>query len=280
MATSLHERIGVDVGSKMSVEEAVRWAKENDVHYIDVCLDGGVIDPEAYDAETVDAITSLCDEHDISLGLHTVSSVNVAETAPYVGEGVDKYLRAYVDVGTKTGADRIIVHGGYHFADDALITQDEMGTHERVTASIDRLNRLAEYVPEDGPTLLLENHNAEPEDSELQYMPVKLEECENYFEQLETDVVKWCFNAPHARLFPEGMDGYVERLGADLAQQVRINDNNGEVEEHLKPGEGDLDFAGLFDLLETDDFDGHYMMKFGTLDEMLESREYLVDLYH
>jgi len=267
---SLKQRIGVDVGQKLTVAEAVEWAADNDVHYVDVCLDDGPIDPEEYTDDEVESIRETCANHDVSLGLHTLSAVNVAETSAYVDDAVDAYLRAYVDIGDLVGADRIIVHGGYHFTDDKA---------ERITASKARLRRTIDYAADAHPDLLLENHNVEPDASEMHYVPVTLDEVTTYFEELAADTLGWAFNPPHARQFPEDIDGYFEALGPELCEEVRLNDNDGEVEEHLAPGEGTLDFDSMFQLIEGSGYDGHYMLAFGTLEDMLDGREYLLDQY-
>lgn len=283
MTATLRERIGIDVGAQMTIEESVEWAAENDIHFLDVSLDGtSPIRPNKYDDDMKSNIKEIKKENNISLGLHTLSSVNVAETATYVGDGVDDYLQAYIDIGEMVGAERVIVHGGYYFADDAIITQNELDSHERIRTSKDRLKRMTEYTESKakGPKLLLENHNHEPDNSELNYVPVTLEECKSYFNDLRSAYLGWAFNPPHAHLFPEGIEGYLDELGVDLVGQVRLNDNDGEVEEHLKPGEGTIDFQGLFHRLEDNGYDGHYMLKFGTLQDMLESRDYLENCYN
>lgn len=268
--SSLRRRIGVDVSTDLELEEAVEWASANDVHYVDICLDDTPLDPSAYTADETARIREACADNDIDLGLHTNSAANVAETAPYVGDAVDEYLRAYVDIADAVGASRVIVHGGYHFTDDVS---------ERAAAATARLRRASEYAADRSPTLLLENHNIEPEDSEMHYMPVELDRVVEFFDDLAADSLRWTFNAPHARQFPEGIEGYFEAVGADLCEQVRLNDNYEHVEEHLPPGEGTLDFEALFRLVEGSGYDGHYMLRFGTLDDMLKGREYLLDRY-
>jgi sugar phosphate isomerase/epimerase len=267
---SPRSRIGVDVGTDLGLVAAVEWASANDVHHLDVCLDDTELDPAAYSADEVAAVRTTCADHDVDLGLHTNSATNVAETAPHVGDAVDEYLRAYVDVADAVGASRVIVHGGYHFTDDV---------EERVAAAKARLRRASEYAADRTPTLLLENHNVEPDASEMHYLPVELDRVVEFLDDLSSDGVRWTFNAPHARQFPEGIDGYLDAVGVDLVDQVRLNDNVEHVEEHLYPGEGTLDFRALFRRLEESGYDGHYMLRFGTLDEMLAGREYLVDRY-
>jgi len=58
---------------------------------------------------------------------------------------------------------------------------------------------------------------------------------------------------------------------------VRIADTwrNGH-EIHLKPGAGDVDFGAMFKLIEGKGYRGHYTNAFGSLDDMLAGRDYLV----
>jgi sugar phosphate isomerase/epimerase len=45
---------------------------------------------------------------------------------------------------------------------------------------------------------------------------------------------------------------------------------------HLKPGAGNLDFGAMFRSVESKGFKGHYTNAFGSLDDMLVGRDYLV----
>jgi sugar phosphate isomerase/epimerase len=47
-------------------------------------------------------------------------------------------------------------------------------------------------------------------------------------------------------------------------------------EVHLKPGTGNLDFGNMFRRVEGKGFRGHYTNAFGTLEDMLAARNYLV----
>ena len=62
-----------------------------------------------------------------------------------------------------------------------------------------------------------------------------------------------------------------------LCEEVRVADNNGEYEIHMKPGTGNVDFGEMFLLIESSGFTEHYMNGFGSLDDMLEGREYLLE---
>ena len=94
----LIDRIGIDIGIKHSVEDGLRWAAAHGLHYVDFRLDTG---PEAFVAFTPErcaALRTQAEADGITIGLHTLSAVNIAEYAPYLAEAADHYLRTYIDI--------------------------------------------------------------------------------------------------------------------------------------------------------------------------------------
>ena len=59
-------------------------------------------------------------------------------------------------------------------------------------------------------------------------------------------------------------------------REVRLADNNGSYEIHQQPGEGTIDFGALFAKIEGLGYEGHYTNGFGTIDDMLVGRDYMV----
>ncbi|CAN5810831.1 hypothetical protein BH23PSE1_BH23PSE1_00300 [soil metagenome] len=263
---NLFNRIGMDVGRELPAEEAIAWAAANDVRFLDIQAD---IAPNALAAmaQRAPRIRALCEETGVALGLHTLSGVNIAEISPHVSDAADAYLRGYIDLAVGTGAGWVIVHAGYHFTADY---------DRRRAAGLERLKRAVGYAEQKGVTLLLENTNREPDDAEVQYLCCTLEECLWYFERLASPMLKMAFTANHAHLYPEGVAGFVDALDLTRCREVRLADCHGPVEEHLRPGEGTMDFADMFRRIEAAGFTGHYMNQFGTLDDMLDGRRYLV----
>ena len=264
---SLFDRIGVDVGRGLAAEEAIAWAASNDVGFLDVQTD---LAPNALDDMPARAsrIRALCEDTGVQLGLHTLSGVNIAEVSPFVSEASDSYLRAYIDLAVGTGAGWVIVHAGYHFTGDYMM---------RRQAGLERLKRAVGYAENNNVTLLLENTNREPADAEVQYLCSTLEECLWYFDRMDSPMLGMAFTANHAHLYPEGVAGFVEALDMTRCREVRLADCHGTVEEHLRPGEGTMDFADMFARIEAAGFTGHYMNQFGSLDDMLEGRRYLIE---
>jgi len=264
----IKQRIGVDVGRKLSVEDAVQWAIDNDVHYIDSQIDLEPNALETFDEGRCAPIREKCATNGIHLGLHTLSAVNIAEISPFVRDAVDAYLKGYVDAAARLQAEWVEVHAGYHFTSDIEI---------RMVAGLERLKRITAYAEEKGVKLLLENLNWEPEHAEVNYLAHTVEECLYYFDAIQSPALSWVYTINHATLVPEGIAGFLDGMPNERMAVVRLADNHGKHEVHQFPGEGIIDFTDMFRRIEATGFSGHYMSAYGSLDDMLRGRDYLVD---
>ncbi len=265
---NLLDRIGVDISRRMKLEDGIEWAAQHGVRYIDIQLDTAANAFTTFDDKRAAGVRAALEKHGIHLGLHTLSAVNVAEYSPYVGDAVEQYLKGYVDVYPKLGAEWMVVHAGYHFGKDK-----EM----RMQAGLERLQRVIAYAEKKKVLVLLENLNKEPVDAEVHYLAHTVEEWRYYYERIQSPSFKLSFTVNHAHLVPEGVAGFAAALDMSRVGEVRIADclRNG-YEVHLKPGAGDLDFGDMFRRVEAGGFKGHYTTAFGTLDDMLAGRDYLV----
>lgn len=264
----MRDRIGIDINQKLPLERAVAWAIEHQVTYIDLCLDPTPELLETGSPRLVSARRHL-EQNGIRLGLHTLSAVNIAETSPYVGAATDAYLAAYLDAAQKLGAGWIVVHGGYHFGSDK---------RARMDAAVARIARAAKAAERKRIRLLLENLNPEPADAEVHYLAADLEECRYYFERLDSPALGWSFTVNHAHIRPNRIDAFIAGLDLRRCGEVRLADCRGTHEEHLRPGEGTIDFPALFAAIEASGYRGHYMQAFGSLDDMLAGRATLAAL--
>ena len=264
----LLDRIGIDIGRKIRLEEGIEWAAQNRVKFIDVQLDTEPNFLPTFDAKRCAGVRKLLDRHRVKLGLHTNSAVNVAEYSPHVSDAVTDYLKGYVDIFTKLGASWMVVHAGYDFSKDKK---------QRMEAGKARLARVAAYAAKKKALMLLENLNKEPADAEVHYLAHTLEEWQYYWDIL-SPALKLSFNANHAHLVPEGIEGFIAALDFRRVGEVRLADTyrNGH-EIHLVPGKGNVDFGAMFKAIEGKGFKAHYTNAFGSLSDMLTARDYLVD---
>jgi sugar phosphate isomerase/epimerase len=261
----MRERIGIDFGARLPIEAAIRWAAERGIRHIDVRLGDTGNAFADFDATRLAALRHATEAAGIRLGLHTLSAVNMAETAPYLSEAVDAYLDRYIDLAAPLGAGWIVLHAGFHFTGDY---------RRRMDAGIRRLQRLSDLARDRGVRLLLENMNPEPADAEVRYLACDIPECHHIFAQLDHSV-RWSFTVNHAHMLPDGIAGFFAAFGPGRMEEVRLADNRGGKEEHLKPGDGTIDFDAMFRLIEGAGYRGHYMLAYGTIEEMAEGREQL-----
>ena len=264
---TFRDRIGVDLGELNSIEDGLAAAVRHGIRYLDLKIDIAPNAIETLTPERIRNIRSVCEANGIHVGVHTLSAVNVAEIAPHVREGVDRYLLGHMAACKALGGEWMVVHAGYHFTADRTL---------RMQAGLERLKWLSGHAEEIGLTLLLENMNREPVDAEVHYLAHDLEETLYYFDRLDSPRLRWAFTANHAHLVPEGVDGFLDGMDMARCDEVRLADcwRNGK-EEHLRPGEGDFDFAHLFGRLEALGFQGHFMNAFGSLPDMIRGREAL-----
>jgi len=263
----LIDRIGIDFGRRLPAEEAVAWAAGHGVRYADIQIDVAPNQLETFDAARCAGLRKACEEGGVHLGLHTLSAVNVAEISPFMRDAVDQYLRAYIDVAKRLKAEWVVVHAGYHFTADRKV---------RMEASRERIKRAVGYAEEQGVLLLLENMNWEPDLAEVHYLGHTIEEALYYFDAIQSPHLGWSFTVNHATLVPAGIDGFLDAMPFGRCREVRLADNNGEYEIHMKPGEGIIDFGATFKRIEGQGFDGHYMNAWGTVEDMYAGRDYMV----
>ncbi|MDA0733043.1 MAG: sugar phosphate isomerase/epimerase [Chloroflexi bacterium] len=260
---NLKDRIGYDAGA-LPLEEALQIAASHQFHYLNFNADTGANRLDNWSSDRAETVQALFQQYDIHLSLHTASSVNVAETSPFVDEAVDRYLRENVNLATQLGCEGVVVHGGYHFSDAVA---------DRMAKSLERLKRLVEYAESVGAVLLLENLNFEPNDAEIHYLAHNVPECRYYLDAIRSESLGWAFTVNHANLVPEGIDGFLDAFGVERIGEVRLADNLGDKEVHLNPGDGNIDFAATFRRLESSGYSKFYTMAFGSLDDKLRARD-------
>jgi len=89
----------------MRLEDGIAWAAEHGVRYIDIQLDTGENAFTRFDDARARNVRAACEQAGVHLGLHTLSAVNVAEYSPLLSDAVDAYLRAYIDIAPRLGAE-------------------------------------------------------------------------------------------------------------------------------------------------------------------------------
>lgn len=246
------------------LEPAIEWAADHDFTRVDFNADSPPNYPATFTPDRAARVRDLASRYGVQLGLHTLSAVNMAEITPVMHAAIDDYLRQNFDLARSIGAGYVICHGGYHFSADR---------EERLATALDRMERATGWADDLGLDLYFENHNKEPDEAEIHYQPRDVAETRVYFERIRSPRFKWAFNVAHANLVPDGIDGFLDAFGVDRIGQVRLNDNRGQFEEHLVPGQGNIDFRHVFRRLAELGYAGPFTLDFGTPDDRVAWRD-------
>jgi sugar phosphate isomerase/epimerase len=260
----MSNRFGFNASGNQPIEDSIRWAAENSFHYIDFQADLPPNDLASFDTARIRNVRDLCETHGIEIGIHPSSAINNAEYVPILSEAVDDYLFANLDLAARLSCGWLVGHGGYHFGD----------VPRRRVAAVERIKRLVDRAERADVTIFFENHNREPEHAEIHYIPHNVEETHWFFDAIQSPHFQWAFNVAHGHLVPEGWQGFLDTFGTDNIGQVRLNDNTGDYEIHLVPGEGTIDFEALFTQLRTKGYSGWFSLGFGNEADKIRVRDW------
>jgi sugar phosphate isomerase/epimerase len=246
------------------LEQAVAWAAEHGFRRVDFNADMPANYPDTFTPERVRTIRAQAGDAGIQIGLHTLSAINMAEISPVMHAAIDDYLRQNFDLARALNGGYVICHGGYHFSSDRAA---------RLATAVDRMQRAAGWAEERALDIYFENHNKEPDEAEIHYMPRDVAETRQFFAQIPSPRFRWAFNVGHAHLVPDGFDGFLDAFGVERIGQVRLNDTHGRYEEHLLPGQGIVDFRRVFRRLTEGGYDGPFTLDFGAPEEKAAWRD-------
>jgi sugar phosphate isomerase/epimerase len=249
------------------IEEGLEWCAANGFPVAVFMTDAGPNGLGHWSDERVARVRRRCDDTGVRLIIHTLSAVNTAEFVAHMTEAVDAYLAANIELAARLRAE-VIIHAGMHFSERIDV---------RTKASMDHIARAVGVAEAAGVVLLLENMNRGPADAEVQYIGCASTELRPFFDAIDSPYLKWAFSANHAHLASEDWAGFLDALGTARLGIVMMADCHGTIEEHLHPGEGNLDFGALIRRLERESYRGPYFLTFGPRDALLAGRAHILD---
>ena len=261
-------RFGYNMAKNVPLEEGIVWAGKNGFGYVDFQADIPPNNLASFDGDRVKKVRDLCEKYNVEIGVHPSSAINNAEYVPILAEAVDIYINSNFDLAERLGCGWMVGHGGYHFGDLGL----------RKDLVVERMKRLVERAEKTNVMIYFENHNLAPEHAEIHYLPHNVEETAWFFDAIKSDHFKWAFNVAHGHLVPEGWSGFLDAFCADNIGQVRVNDNNGDYEVHLVPGEGTVDFEAFLGRLNTMGYEGWFSLGFGNEADKIRVKDWFETL--
>ena len=218
-----------------------------------------------------------------SLGLRPISfhapfadRIDITSPDTRIREGAVAELITACKAAALLGAEHVVLHPGPER--EGRPPQEEFV--QRMRHATDSLNRVAEHCCTIGVHLLLENmlpHLLFGQTSDMMFLLGEISTC----------TVGVCLDTGHARLGGD-LGSVFHKLSGHL-QMVHINDNLGDWDAHLLPGEGSIDWPWVIDELHRHQFRGGLIIEMAaresesvpeTLTRARRGRDFLATLLH
>ncbi len=195
-------------------------------------------------------IRKLADEHGVEIwSMHLPFSephdLDIASTNSAIRAATLTELKEYIKKGADIGIDKFVVHPS-----SEPKSVDEKRCDE-IEASKESLNTLAEFAAENGAVMAVEN------------LPRTClgNNADELYELISVnDKLRVCFDTNH--LLSETHADFLSRL-ADKIVTVHISDYDRLNERHWLPGEGDIDWNELYNLIKQHGYNGVWLYELG-----------------
>jgi sugar phosphate isomerase/epimerase len=233
-----------------AVESAHRYLDKKLINSVEVFMAGHPphkaqnIGPWDYDDQLINNMKEALKPFPFKGAHIPFAFINLASLNPGIREESYRQIMLSLEIASKMSLNYVTTHPRFG-------TLDILSKEEEWDIWLDSYSRLTQRAKELGVVLTIENGDR-----------LSFEECAEMAREINSPFFAMTFDTGHANL--EGnKDGKYKkykslseftRAEADCFKNVHIHDNHlSKGDEHLPPGQGDIDFKGLFDaLLEND----------------------------
>lgn len=237
---------------KASVEEVIKFSAKLGAECVEIIYDVPHFPPN-YDQHKLSGIKELLDAHELRVSVHgSFWDLNPASHHRELQKLTLNQVRRSIDACRTLGAEIVVLHFGRCPVPDAKDFLEEAKRRYRRF-----IEKCLPYARERGVTLALENAIGQPTT-----YPSTVEELKQLV--LELEGAKVAFDIGHAHL-AERRAG-IKDTGLAIAKDieglrkhlvhVHVHDNRGKDDDHLSPGDGDINFKPVVDALRAINYRG------------------------
>lgn len=198
------------------------------------------------------------------------------KTNPATYQNLDRTLQRYydaIDFASKYNVKNLTLHPGHL---DGILTHEES-----LALSISSVIKICNYAKKYGMNICLENM-VNPDE-----LCLTLQEMIDFHKRANCDNLKLTLDCGHYHAsnqtleVPKDLTKYVEAF-KDKIGHLHLHDNNGTKDQHLKLGEGTLDFKTYFNALKKTNYDGLFSSEvlFNDYSELLATAKKIDEYYN
>ena len=199
--------------------------------------------------------------YNLSYSIHApISDINIGSLNERIREDSVIELLTTAETAANLNIDLMTIHPGLTCMAVPYMEEKAIEKAKKSLRSLDRIS--AEY----GVMIAVENMPAFP------FMLGRT--AEELKDLLESTNLRFCLDIGHANTTDQ-IDELIKEF-RDRLVNIHIHDNNGEHDEHLTLGKGNIDFKKIIDLLKG--YQGNYIIESRNFPSAVESQDYLRSL--
>jgi sugar phosphate isomerase/epimerase len=252
---------------KASIEDIVKFSAKLGAECVELIYDVPHFPPD-YDQRELSGIKELIDAHGLGVSVHgSFWDLNPASHHRELWKLTLKQVQRGIDACRALGGEIVVLHYGR-----CPVPEVEGFLEEAKRRYRGFLEQCLPYARERGVTLALENAGGQ-----LATYPPTVEELKRLV--LELEGAKVAFDIGHAHLAERRAGGKdtglaiaraIEGLREHLVH-VHVHDNHGKQDDHLPPGDGDINFKPVVEALQTINYGGLLIAEFWNPEHPLET---------
>lgn len=232
------------------IENYFKFANELGVNHLEIDLFAREQKIDMFDPRRIKKIKKLAHDHGISLSLHLPYCLNPASLVPDLYQASLGYFKQGLALAGELEARWVTAHPGYY---QGLAAWDWMRCEAMTTLKV----FLGDILPSCGSLkipLVIENNTSLPVNGQFFNLGSCAEDFQDLFNSFPSPYLQMCLDTGHANI-AEGVMPYLERF-FDKIVNMHIHDNQGEVDEHLPPGDGTIEWSPVLEFLVKNEYRG------------------------
>jgi sugar phosphate isomerase/epimerase len=236
---------------KSTIEDAVRATAELGADYIEVIYDMPHF-PPGFDPKSLGGLKQLIDSHGLGVSIHgSFWDLNAVSHYPSLRQLIVSQTKDAIEACQVLEGDVVSVHPGFcHFKEVEALLEEAKRFYREFIA------KCQPYAQERGVVLAVENTSTR---ASCPYTADELEELMKDFEGLRLTLdVAHAYLAARRQDKPTPEDEVIRMIQRfkDRLSAIHLHDNRGRWDEHLPPGEGEIDFKPIVKALKEVDYRG------------------------